>query len=136
MGYKPVTSSLVEMYLITVTHPRAQKKKNNYNVKRVTSEGNSKWRGSYRLFSPVQQAAIGKYASLHAFSFARGVDHKWTHPNWRPLNVCLHAVNHAKFKTTKIYSLVILVNYMKICSNENLPLYGILILTHKCFFLH
>ena len=32
-------------------------------------------------------------------------------------------VDHAKFKTTKIYSQGILVNYTKICTNENFPLY-------------
>ena len=39
---------------------------------------------------------------------------------------CAHAVDHAKFKTKKIYSQVILVNYSKICTNENFPLYDIL----------
>ena len=34
------------------------------------------------------------------------------------------AVDHAKFKTAKIYSQDILVNYTKICTNENFPLYG------------
>ena len=38
---------------------------------------------------------------------------------------CAHAVDHAKFKTTKIYSQGILVDYSKICTNENFPLYGI-----------
>ena len=36
----------------------------------------------------------------------------------------LHAVDHAKFKTKKIYSQGILVNYTKICTNDNFPLYG------------
>ena len=39
---------------------------------------------------------------------------------------CIHAVDHAKFKTTTIYSQGILVNYTKICTNENFPLYGVL----------
>ena len=37
---------------------------------------------------------------------------------------CARAVDHAKFKTTKIYSQGISVNYSKICTNENFPLYG------------
>ena len=40
-------------------------KEANEAVKSVTSEGKSKRRGSYAKFSPEQQAAIGKYASLH-----------------------------------------------------------------------
>jgi len=36
----------------------------------------------------------------------------------------VRAVNHAKFKTTKIYSQGILVDYSKICTNENFLLYG------------
>ena len=35
------------------------------------------------------------------------------------------AVDHAKFKTTKMYSQGILVDYSKFCTNENFPLYGI-----------
>ena len=42
----------------------------------------------------------------------------------RPLNVRVHAVDHAKFKTTKIYSQGILVHYTKICTNKNFSLYG------------
>ena len=38
--------------------------------------------------------------------------------------VCTCGVDHAKFKTTKIYSQGILVNYIKVCTNENFPLYG------------
>ena len=36
---------------------------------------------------------------------------------------CMRAVDHAKFKTTKIYSQGILVDYSKFCTNENFPLY-------------
>ena len=40
-------------------------KEANEAVKSVTSEGKSKPRGGYAKFSPEQQAAIGKYVSLH-----------------------------------------------------------------------
>ena len=36
---------------------------------------------------------------------------------------CARAVDHANFKTKKIYSQGILVNYSKICTNENFLLY-------------
>ena len=43
-------------------------------------------------------------------------------PNWPAIErTCAHAVDHAKFKTTKTCSH--LVNYTKICTNENFPLY-------------
>ena len=54
---------------------------------------------------------------------------------------CAHAVDHAKFKTTKIYSQGILVDYTKICTNENFPLYGIRklagssVMTHRSWSL-
>ena len=55
----------------------------------------------------------------------------------RPLNVrahpaacaCVHAVDHVKFETMKIYSQGILVNYAKICTNENFLLYSSAIAT-------
>ena len=58
------------------------------------------------MFSPEQQVAIGKYASLHAnqtFSSACGIAKGCVLIGW-PLNVRTRAVDHAKFKTTKIYS--------------------------------
>ena len=117
-------------------------KEANEAVKSVTSEGKSKWRGSFAKFSPEQQAAIGKYASLHGNQAAirpsliePGCDlfvctwniSKWGSPN-RPAieRTRARAVDHAKFKTTKIYSQGILVNHTKICTNENFPLYGML----------
>ena len=36
---------------------------------------------------------------------------------------CTCGVDHVKFKTKKIYSQGILVNYIKVCTNENFPLY-------------
>ena len=75
----------------------------------MTSEGKSKWRGSYAKFSP----ATSKYVSGAC-------------PNRLAIECTrARAVDHAKFKTTKIYSQGILVNYTKICTNENFPLYGI-----------
>ena len=48
---------------------------------------------------------------------------------------CTHAVDHAKLKTTKIYSQVILVKYSKICTNENFLLYGSYMYTPDFFQL-
>ena len=56
------------------------------------------------MLSPEQQAAIGKYASLHVhtnqtFSPVRGIANGRVLIG-RPLNVHVRAVAHAKFKTT------------------------------------
>ena len=98
----------------------------------VTSEGKSKRRGSYAKFSPHLvtvhyrfhwerwPSSIEPGCGLFVCSWNIG---KWACPNGWPLNVhaCI-AVDHAKYKTTKIYSQG---NYMKICTNEIFLLYGI-----------
>ena len=44
---------------------------------------------------------------------------------FEPGGMCVRTCSRScKFKTTKIYSQGILVNYTKICTNENFPLYG------------
>ena len=118
-------------------------KEANKAVKSNEFEGKSKQRGSYAKLYPEQQAAIGRYAFLHGnqpairhfskqldviFSSARGVLANGCVLVGQPFEpvacACMRAVDHAKFKTTKIYSQGILVNYTKICTNENFPLYG------------
>ena len=102
-------------------------KEANKAVKSVTSEGKSKRRGSCAMFSPEQQAAICKYASLHArqiFSSARGILANGRVPIGRPLAIERTRACSRSCKTTKIYSQGILVNYTKICTNENFPLFS------------
>ena len=112
-------------------------------IKEANKAGKSKQRGSYTKLYPEQQAAIDRYAFLHGnqpairhfskqldviFSSARGVLANGCVLVGQPFEpvacACMRAVDHAKFKTTKIYSQGILVNYTKICTNENFPLYG------------
>ena len=76
---------------------------------------------SSHLSSKLQSASMPLYTPTKPF--ARGIAnrHVLIGP---PLNVHTHAVACAKFKTTKIYSQGILVNYTKICTNENSPLHS------------
>ena len=74
------------------------------------------------------QAAIRHFSKQLdvIFSPSRGmsVSYSANHMAIEPAACTCTLADHAKFKTTKIYSQGILVNYIKICTNENFPLYG------------
>ncbi len=74
----------------------------------------TKPRGKYAKLTPEQQAAIGEYASLHGNQAA--ICH---------VSKQLGEAAHVKFKNTKFYSKGLSVIYAKICTYQNLPLYGI-----------
>ena len=88
---------------------------------------------SSNLSSKLQSASMPLYTIRHfskqlgvIFSPSHGmsVSYSANHMAIEPAACACTLADHAKFKTTKIYSPGILVNYMKICTNENFPLYG------------